>query len=159
MVWEQPFSCFNDKNPYHHLWEFEKLCSCLTIAGMAQETLRWKLFLFFGWESETVVRPYHREGKRRIGWTQGQLLSCVLPYFSYRFPAKNEILDFQQNKKETIPAAWARFFKVNPCWSRLVYSRPRVAATLLVGLSKESALYLDISVGGLFSYKIISIRK
>jgi hypothetical protein len=38
MVWEQPFSGFNDENPYHHLREFEQLCSCLTISSMAQET-------------------------------------------------------------------------------------------------------------------------
>jgi hypothetical protein len=41
MVWEQPFSGYELENPYHHLREFEQLCSCLTIAGMAQETLRW----------------------------------------------------------------------------------------------------------------------
>jgi hypothetical protein len=35
-----------DKNPYSHLREFEQLCSCLTIAGMNQETLKWKLFPF-----------------------------------------------------------------------------------------------------------------
>ena len=46
MVREQSFSGFDDENPYHHLREFEQLCSCLSIAGMAQETLRWKLFPF-----------------------------------------------------------------------------------------------------------------
>jgi hypothetical protein len=46
MVREQPFSGFDDENPYHHLREFERLCSCLTISGMAQDTLRWKLFPF-----------------------------------------------------------------------------------------------------------------
>jgi hypothetical protein len=46
MVWEQPFSGLNDVNPYHHLREFEQLCSFLAIAGMAQETHWWKLFSF-----------------------------------------------------------------------------------------------------------------
>jgi len=46
MVWEQPFSGYELENPYHHLREFEQMCSCLSIAGMAQETLWWKLFPF-----------------------------------------------------------------------------------------------------------------
>jgi hypothetical protein len=46
MVREQSFSSIEDKNPYTHLREFEQLCSCLTIAGMTQETIKWKLFLF-----------------------------------------------------------------------------------------------------------------
>jgi hypothetical protein len=46
MVWEQSFSGMEDENPYTHLREFEQLCSCLTIAGMTQETIKWKLFPF-----------------------------------------------------------------------------------------------------------------
>ena len=46
MVQEQSFSGYDHENPYDHLREFEQLCSCLSIAGMAQETLRWKLFPF-----------------------------------------------------------------------------------------------------------------
>ena len=39
MVQEQTFSGYDNENPYHHLRKFEQLCSCLSIAGMAQETL------------------------------------------------------------------------------------------------------------------------
>ena len=39
MVQEQSFSGYDHENPYNHLREFEQLCSCLSIAGMAQETL------------------------------------------------------------------------------------------------------------------------
>jgi hypothetical protein len=46
MVQEQAFSGLDYENPYHHLREFEQLCACLTILGMPQETLRWKLFPF-----------------------------------------------------------------------------------------------------------------
>jgi hypothetical protein len=46
MVWDQAFSGLDYENPYHHLREFEQLCTCLTISGMSQETLRWKLFPF-----------------------------------------------------------------------------------------------------------------
>ena len=34
MVREQSFSGFDNENPYHHLREFEQLCSCLLIKGM-----------------------------------------------------------------------------------------------------------------------------
>ena len=46
MVREQAFSGLDYENPYHHLREFEQLCACLTILGMSQETLWWKLFPF-----------------------------------------------------------------------------------------------------------------
>src|SRR6187455_2490014 len=46
MVREQTFSGTNAESPYAHLREFEQLCSCLTIVGMTQETLKWKLFSF-----------------------------------------------------------------------------------------------------------------
>jgi hypothetical protein len=45
MVWAQPFFGYDDKNPCNHLLEFEEMCSFLSISGMAQETLKWKLFL------------------------------------------------------------------------------------------------------------------
>jgi hypothetical protein len=46
MVREQSSSGIEDENPYTHLREIEQLCSCLTIAGMTQETIKKKLFLF-----------------------------------------------------------------------------------------------------------------
>jgi hypothetical protein len=46
MVWAQPFSGHDNENPCYHLQEFEKMCSCLSISGMTQETLWWKLFPF-----------------------------------------------------------------------------------------------------------------
>ena len=45
MVQEQTFLGLDYENPYH-LWEFEQLYACLTILGMSQETLWWKLFPF-----------------------------------------------------------------------------------------------------------------
>jgi hypothetical protein len=46
MVREQSFSGDKDESPYSHLREFEQLCPCLVIAGMSQDTLKWKLFPF-----------------------------------------------------------------------------------------------------------------
>jgi hypothetical protein len=46
MVWALPFSRHDNENPCDHLLDFEEICSCLSILGMTQETLRWKLFPF-----------------------------------------------------------------------------------------------------------------
>jgi hypothetical protein len=46
MVRGQTFSGLEDEDPHRHLQEFEELCSCLVVLGMAKETLRWKLFPF-----------------------------------------------------------------------------------------------------------------
>ena len=46
MVWAQPFFGLENENPNHHLHEFEEMCSCLSILGMTQEAIRWKLFPF-----------------------------------------------------------------------------------------------------------------
>jgi hypothetical protein len=46
MVQGSSFSGLDTENPYHHLREFEQVCSCYAIAGMSHDTLRWKLFPF-----------------------------------------------------------------------------------------------------------------
>ena len=46
MVRAQPFSGHYNENPCHHMHKFEEMCSCLSISGMTQETLKWKLFPF-----------------------------------------------------------------------------------------------------------------
>jgi hypothetical protein len=40
------FFGLSSDNPYHHLREFEQVCSCITIMGMPHDTLKWKLFPF-----------------------------------------------------------------------------------------------------------------
>ena len=69
MVREQSFSGFDGENPYDHLREFERLCSCLSIAGMAQETLRWKLFPFSLAERAKQWYTYN-EGKVNGEWEE-----------------------------------------------------------------------------------------
>jgi len=46
MVQDQSFSRLENEDPHNHLRELEQLCSCLTIDGMTQQTLKWKLFPF-----------------------------------------------------------------------------------------------------------------
>jgi hypothetical protein len=109
MVWEQSFLGFDDENPYHHLREFEQLCSCLSIAGMAQETLRWKLFPYS--LTEKVKQWYaHNIGTVNGEWEELRDRFC-LAFFPISCIAslRKEILDSRQDEKETIGAPWARF--------------------------------------------------
>ena len=46
MVRAKSFSGRKDECPYTHLQEFMENCSLLSIPGMNQNTLRWKLFPF-----------------------------------------------------------------------------------------------------------------
>ena len=46
MVQEFSFSGLDGENPYHHLQEFEQMCSCYAFAGLTHDTFRWKLFPF-----------------------------------------------------------------------------------------------------------------
>ena len=76
MVREQPFSGYELENPYHHLREFEQMCSCLSIAGMAQETIRWKLFPFS--LAEKAKQWYtHNVGKVNGEWEELRDRFCL----------------------------------------------------------------------------------
>jgi len=112
MVREQPFSGHELENPYHHLQDFEQMCSCLTIAGMAQETLWWKLFPFS--LAERAKQWYaHNVGKVNGEWEELRDRFCLAFFPISRIASlRKEILDFRQDEKESIGAAWARFSKL-----------------------------------------------
>ena len=112
MVREQSFSGYDHENPYDHLREFEQLCSCLSIAGMAQETLRWKLFPFS--LNERARQWYaHNIGKVNGEWEELRDRFCLafLPIACIA-SLRKEILNFRQDEKESISTAWARFSKL-----------------------------------------------
>jgi hypothetical protein len=46
LVWKFSFSRLSSKNPDHHLYEFEQLCSHFAFASMIQDVLRWNFFPF-----------------------------------------------------------------------------------------------------------------
>ena len=112
MVQEQSFSGYDHENPYDHLREFEQLCSCLSIAGMAQETLRWKLFPFS--LAERAKQWYaHNVGKVNGEWVELRDRFCLAFFPMSRIASlRKDILDFRQDEKESIGAAWARFSKL-----------------------------------------------
>jgi hypothetical protein len=63
MVQTNTFLGLVDKDPYHHLQQFEQTCDCLYIKGMSDETIRWKLF------------PFTLKGKARqwYDWTKEKM--------------------------------------------------------------------------------------
>jgi hypothetical protein len=69
MVQAQPFLDQDNENPCHHLHEFEEMCSCLSISGMTQETLKWKLFPFSLIEGKAMVDTCRRRHERKRGRT------------------------------------------------------------------------------------------
>ena len=76
MVQEQAFLGLDYENPYYHLREFEQLCACLTISGMSQEILWWKLFPFS--LDERAKQWYaHNEGKVVGYWEELRNRFCL----------------------------------------------------------------------------------
>ena len=69
---------------------------------------------------------------------------------------RKEILDFCQDEKESIGAAWARFSKLTHAGPDLSIPDHVLLQHFWLGLSKESALQLDVTVGGSFMHKTTS---
>ena len=70
-----------------------------------------------------------------------------------------EILTFQQKEKETLGAAWARFSSLITSGLDLSMPDHVLLQHFHYGLSKEAALFLDISSGGSYSLKTVSEGK
>ena len=109
MVQDQPFSDEDDENPYSHLNEFEQTCACLRIAGMSDETLRWKLFPF------SLMGKVKRWYNLTIGSWQGDWEALCYSFCLQLFPIfrvvslRLEILSFKQKEKEYLGMSWKRF--------------------------------------------------
>ena len=108
-VQENSFSGRDCENPYHHLCEFEQVCSCKKISGMTHETLKWKLFPFSlsGEAKQWYIRVV---GCVNGNWIELWDRFCSAFFLLSRICAlRMEILTFRQNDKESIGVAWARF--------------------------------------------------
>ena len=96
MVQEQTFLGLDYENPYHHSREFEKLCACLTILGMSQETLQWKLFLV---SLDKRAKQWYAHNMRKVkgDWEEPRNKFCLAFFHISRITAlRQEILYFQQ---------------------------------------------------------------
>ncbi len=109
MVKENPFSGFDLENTYHHMWDFEQICSCLKIRGMRQETVRWRLFPF---SLQEKAKQWYTSTVRCINgsWEKLRDRFCLAFFPVTRITAlRVEILSFQQIKNDSIGAAWSRY--------------------------------------------------
>jgi hypothetical protein len=156
MVRERSFSGFDDENPYNHLREFELLCACLKIKGVSHETLRWKLFPF-SLEERAKQWYTHNVGKVNGDWEELRNNFCLAFFPLSRIGSlRNEILNFHQKEKETIGAAWERFSILANTGPDLSLPNHVLLQHFWFGLSKESALQLDLAAGGSFNHKTIA---
>ena len=112
LVRKPPFSGLENENPYYHLSDFEHLCSLFAIAGMTQDTLKWKLFPFSligkaeQWYTYTV-------GSVHDNWEELRD-KFYLEFFpmSRIIALHRDIHSFQQNERESIRAACYRFLSL-----------------------------------------------
>ena len=120
---------------------------------MAQETLRWKLFPFS--LSERARQWYtHNVGKVNREWKELRDRFCLAFFPISRIASlRKEILDFRQDEKESLGAAWARFSQLTHAGPDLSIPDHVLLQHFWLGLRKESALQLDISAGGSFTHK------
>ena len=103
-----------DECPYTHLQEFEENCSLLSIPGMTQNTLWWKLFPF---SLTGKAKIWYNRTTERVGgdWIQlkdefGLFFFPVSLVISHRV----QLLTFKQGDGESHGAAWARFIHLEP---------------------------------------------
>jgi hypothetical protein len=102
-----PFLGHENKNPCQHLLDFKKICSCLYISGMTQETIRWKLF------------PFSLMGKAKqwytfvVGSANGDWDELKDKFYLAFFTMSRigslprAILEFEQREKQSIGSVWA----------------------------------------------------
>ena len=85
------------------------MCSCRAITGMSHDTLKWKLFPFS--LIERAKQWYmHTVGSVNRSWDELRDKFCIsFPAQSRIVSLRRDVFYFQQNEKESIGAAWARF--------------------------------------------------
>ena len=105
MVQAQSFSGHDCENPRHHLLAFKEMCSCLSISGMTQETLKWKLFPF---SLIGKVKQWYTFAVESTNgdWDELKDKFCLAFFLMSRIDSlPRAILDFEQCEKESIGAA------------------------------------------------------
>ena len=96
----------------------------------------------------------HNVGKVNGEWEELRDRFCLAfsPISCITFLRK-EILDFRQDEKESLGAAWVRFSQLTHAGPDLSIPDHVLLQHFWLGLTKESAIQLDISAGGSFTHK------
>jgi hypothetical protein len=106
IIWEQSFLGKGDENPYSRLQEFEQTCACLHIAGMYDETLRWKLFPF---SLTGRAKWWYRQTAESVqGYWEMLCSKFCLSFFpiSRVVSLRIKVLTFKQKEKESFGTLW-----------------------------------------------------
>jgi hypothetical protein len=141
VVREQSFSGDKDESPYSHLREFEQLCSCLMIARISQDTLKWKLF------------PFSLTGRAKQ-WYSLNVRSMEGDWESLW--RGTELICFEQGKTESLGVAWERFVKTVESGPDLGIAEPILLQHFRDGLGPESGVFLDSSSERSFTHLTLS---
>jgi hypothetical protein len=80
LIRKKSFSGVGDANPHSHLREFEQTYVFLRIAGMSDETLRWKPFLF------SLTGKAKQWYNRTVGSVQGDWKTLCSKFYLEFFP-------------------------------------------------------------------------
>jgi hypothetical protein len=156
MVREQSFSRDKDESPYSHLREFEQLCSCLVIAVMSQDTLKWKLFPFS--LTGRAKQWYSLNVRSMEGEWESLRKAFCLTFFPTPQVVKlrREVICFKQRKTESLGATRARFMKTVESGLDLGIAEPALLQHFCDGLGPKSAVFLYSSSGGSFAHLTLS---
>ena len=120
---------------------------------MSHDTLKWKLFPFSLVEKAKQWYTY-TVGSVNGSWDELRDKFC-LSFFpqSYIVELQRDILCFQQNEKESIGSAWARFSLLLMFGPNLSIPDHVLLQHFYIKLDTESAFYLDVTSGGSFAHK------
>jgi hypothetical protein len=152
MVQEHSFLGWDDENPYHHLCEFEQVCSCVKISSMTHEISSGSVPPLSNRVGEGIVHKRRKKHEWILEWSSRPVLLAFFP-LSRVYALRAEILTFRQSEKESISAAWARLSSLAQSGPDLSLPNHLLLQHLYTGLSKENARYLDITAGGSFTHK------
>ena len=125
------------------------MCSCLHILGISHETLKWKLFPF---SLIGLVKLWYT---RTIESAQGEWEALQAKFCLTFFPIprvvhlRKEVLNFKQREKKSLGAAWACLMDLFSSDPNLAIPNPMLLQHFYLGC-KESAQFLDITLGGAF---------
>lgn len=120
---------------------------------MTREMIKWKLFPF-SLNGEVKQWFTNAVGSVNGDWEELRDIFC-LAFFpsSYIHFVPRAIRDFEQNEKESIGAAWARFSKLILASPDLSVPRSLLLQLFFSGLDTFAALSLDKTAGGSFIQK------
>ena len=123
---------------------------------MSCDTLRWKLFLFSLVE-EARQWYMHTVASMNGNWGEFRDEFCLKFFPESRLVAlRKDIICFQQNEKESIGAAWAKFLLLLKSGHILSLPDYVLLEHFYSRLNMDSASYLDMTAGRSFAHKTLA---